>query len=436
MEKICGIYKITNSVNGKVYVGQSVNVLKRWKDHIKSLISHTHINRHLQSAFDKYGPQSFSFSVIERCDKTQLDEREQYWIRALDSFGCNGYNLTAGGEGNQGWRPRREDFQHLFLPVICLNTLQRYECVQDAERSTNIGAVSISRCCRGKQHYAGTIDGERLVWMFLNDYNTMSPDALSIQKIIDDAQHFRHRQPRMKSIVCLNNGMRFFGLQSAADYAGCKNISQINGCALGRYKSAGKHPATGERLVFVYLDEYKKLTQNEIESRVFQANNFDYSDIRSVPVVCLNDRHAWKSATEAAKYYGISQPCITTNCAHNSGSAGYYGTYRQRLVFVYKATFEKLSEAEICNRVKLENRNIEYIGHNLTFSKPVICMNTHEIFPNAVHASKKYGVTAACIRMACRGTAGCAGRHPDTWEKLKWKYIDDALPDELALVAS
>ena len=59
MEKICGIYKITNKINGKCYIGQSNDIIKRWKTEYKWY----HINSHLQSAFNKYGLENFDFEI-------------------------------------------------------------------------------------------------------------------------------------------------------------------------------------------------------------------------------------------------------------------------------------------------------------------------------------------------------------------------------------
>lgn len=88
-----GIYKITNLINNKIYIGQSTNIEYRWEDHkFYSRNSHTA----LQAAFKKYGISNFSFEVIEECSKEYLDEREIYWIKFYDSY-KNGYNLTKGG---------------------------------------------------------------------------------------------------------------------------------------------------------------------------------------------------------------------------------------------------------------------------------------------------------------------------------------------------
>ena len=89
-----GIYKITNQINGKSYIGQSIHIEQRWEEHLyKSSYSSL-----IKYALYKYGINNFTFEVVEECKQEELDEREQYWIQYYDSFN-NGYNLTMGGGG-------------------------------------------------------------------------------------------------------------------------------------------------------------------------------------------------------------------------------------------------------------------------------------------------------------------------------------------------
>lgn len=90
-----GIYKITNQANGKFYIGSSNNTQKRWREHLNLLMQNTHYNEYLQKAWNKYGKESFKFSVIEEVkDVNILFNREQVH---LDETRCYereiGYNL-------------------------------------------------------------------------------------------------------------------------------------------------------------------------------------------------------------------------------------------------------------------------------------------------------------------------------------------------------
>jgi group I intron endonuclease len=93
------IYKIKNNINGKIYIGQTINKLT-------ARISQ-HLNRKngslINLALNKYGINSFDISVIDNAeDRTTLTEKECYWIKTFNCKTPNGYNLTDGGEGLKG----------------------------------------------------------------------------------------------------------------------------------------------------------------------------------------------------------------------------------------------------------------------------------------------------------------------------------------------
>ena len=95
-----GIYKITNLVNGKIYIGQSVKIKNRWGQHIRDAKTGNSIAP-IHRAIKKYGKENFDFSILEECEKEELDEKERYWIKTLNSTILgNGYNLTLGGNNN------------------------------------------------------------------------------------------------------------------------------------------------------------------------------------------------------------------------------------------------------------------------------------------------------------------------------------------------
>ena len=101
LEKICGIYKIENKINQKVYIGQSVNINKRLYTHRYNAYNTKNektYDLYLYVAIRKYGKDNFSYEIIEQCEKSLLDEREQYWIEYYKSNQKEyGYNLSDGG---------------------------------------------------------------------------------------------------------------------------------------------------------------------------------------------------------------------------------------------------------------------------------------------------------------------------------------------------
>jgi group I intron endonuclease len=96
---LIGIYKITNIINGKSYIGQSTNIHRRWQAEIADS---NNINCHsydypLMRAFRKYGIDNFKFEIIEECRSEELNQKETYWIDYFDTF-FHGYNQTLGGD--------------------------------------------------------------------------------------------------------------------------------------------------------------------------------------------------------------------------------------------------------------------------------------------------------------------------------------------------
>lgn len=99
-----GIYKITNTINGKCYIGQSADLVKRIRKHVKTLLNGTNRNEHLQNAYKKYGQGNFTIEIIEECRTEELDAREIFWIDYYKSYDPKyGYNKTKGGTGGNGY---------------------------------------------------------------------------------------------------------------------------------------------------------------------------------------------------------------------------------------------------------------------------------------------------------------------------------------------
>lgn len=91
------IYKISNKVNGKIYIGQTVKTVeKRFQQHKNNSNKPYFSQIVLYKAFNKYGIENFECETIEQVSNEQLDDREKYWIEYYDSY-FNGYNSTLGG---------------------------------------------------------------------------------------------------------------------------------------------------------------------------------------------------------------------------------------------------------------------------------------------------------------------------------------------------
>ena len=99
---IIGIYKITNKVNNKAYIGQSIDIHQRWNKHKSNSFNENSesYNSTIGYAIRKYGVTNFAFEIIEKCCVELLDEREIHWISYYDTY-HNGYNETLGGQSGR-----------------------------------------------------------------------------------------------------------------------------------------------------------------------------------------------------------------------------------------------------------------------------------------------------------------------------------------------
>lgn len=121
----CGIYKIQNKINSKVYIGQSINIEKRWNKHksaSQDVLDHSY-ETHLYRSFRKYGIENFDFSIIEECPIAELNQKERYWIQKYNSF-FKGYNLTLGGDSS-GTEIKKEKIIGIFKDLETTDLIQK-----------------------------------------------------------------------------------------------------------------------------------------------------------------------------------------------------------------------------------------------------------------------------------------------------------------------
>lgn len=139
-----GVYKITNLINGKSYIGQSVHIERRWKEHQQPNAMST-----IGLAIKKYGVNNFSFEVLEELPIGLLDEKEQYYIEKYNTVVPNGYNVMEKGE-----------VQHTTF--VTINKQQYYQIVEDIKNLSltfeeiaskyNLSQRTITRINNGYTH--------------------------------------------------------------------------------------------------------------------------------------------------------------------------------------------------------------------------------------------------------------------------------------------
>ena len=139
------IYKITNKKNGKVYIGQSIDIEKRWYKHKNAYKHEQNQNWLIYKAFIKYGLENFNFEIVEECSKEDLDKKEKYWIKKYHSYindpKCKGYNMTIGGADSFIGANDKEVLQYKSDGTF----IASYKSAHEAERQTGIQFTNICK---------------------------------------------------------------------------------------------------------------------------------------------------------------------------------------------------------------------------------------------------------------------------------------------------
>lgn len=259
------IYKITNLINGKIYIGQTVrSISKRWTEHCKpSSIKKSNITK----AILKYGKENFNIEEVYRADNIwELNKKEIYYIKKYDSRDkTKGYNIAYGGNST-----RKKQKQ-----IVCTCTGEIFDSMSQASKFYNINVGSISNVCLGKSK---TCRG--MVFSFLKDW-----DGMLISKI--------KPKNKPKKIMCINDGKTFDSIAQASKFY---NISQSKISLVCNGKRA-----TCNNLSFIFINHKIK---NNIKAKK-----------RSVK--CMNDHKIFNSITEASRYYNISKTGIRKSCLNH-----------------------------------------------------------------------------------------------------------------------
>ena len=109
---ICGIYAIRNLVNQKIYIGQSWDIRKRFREHKHHFGFDNHCNQYLQRAWNKHGSVNFAFEILEECLEGELNEKEISYILKYRQL-TEVYNLCDGGYGIRGYTHTEETREKL-----------------------------------------------------------------------------------------------------------------------------------------------------------------------------------------------------------------------------------------------------------------------------------------------------------------------------------
>lgn len=173
------IYKHTNKINGKSYIGQTCQkATRRWRNgsgYKESVVFY--------AAIQKYGFDNFTHEILEENLETKAlaNEREQYWISYYHTWiydpKCNGYNSTQGGTCNNTTALQKKVFQL----DIDSNIIAEFESVSSAAAQFNVSPDRITRCCNKQKGYQ-TVGG--YYWCFADTYAESKIQQLRRRRVI------------------------------------------------------------------------------------------------------------------------------------------------------------------------------------------------------------------------------------------------------------
>lgn len=343
------IYKITNKINGKVYIGQTINKLslrysargntmleKIYNYHNNCKKGNRYFNSYLLNSMNKYGLENFE--MIECFDfafsQYELNIKEYTWVTYYNSY-IGGYNRTAGGDGNLF----KGSGSTSSKSVVCLNDQKIYPSIMDVERDLGIFNTNVSKCCNGKSVYAGNINNNRLVWRFYEDYINMSKkDIDKVLKIAKeykpDVDYNKVTKNSKRKVICVNN---LYVYESVSEATRLTNISSMSSACRNICRFAGRDE-NGNKLIWMYYDEYLIASKDYINNK-FEATNKKKKYNRTKvgyhkPVICVNTGTVYKSGAEAERLTGISHKSISNCCNGVYKSAG-YADDNEKLVWIF-----------------------------------------------------------------------------------------------------
>ena len=208
------VYKITNRVNGKVYVGQTKFSLEdRWRIHCQPSKTTT---RALKNAINKYGKENFTVEQIDvASNREDAYVKESYWIQHYNSMFPNGYNLQSGGKRN---------FH------VCLETKRRVADSTRGKKHTEETKRKISESQLGKK--LSEEHRTKISKAHNGKSRTFESRLKQSKSISGDKNH------KAKRIRCIETGEVYSHIKLAAREVGVHR-STISSCLSGKSKTAG-----------------------------------------------------------------------------------------------------------------------------------------------------------------------------------------------------
>ena len=413
------IYKITNKINGKLYIGQTTRTPE------ERFIEHKYCQTsNIGRAIRKYGAENFTIEVLEECETAeQLNEREIFWIAELGCMYPNGYNNATGGQGNwertpesiakmsrkgkrhskksrlliasssTGRHPTDEMKQRIAKAqpnrraVICVETGEEFETMAAAALCKNVSHPSITRACKNPNRTAGGFH-----WRFVDE----------------TLQNVTAQKSKPRPVICVETGEEFETMAAAAKHCNIDRQCISGACKDPLKLAAGFHwKFADEPQIETSAPATEIKSDNEARAKMSAAKlgkplsdehkaTLSASVQTKKPVICVETGVIYESITEAARANNIKYFHIKRACQIPSRRAG--GCH---WIFQNPA-----------------DMNTQTPAGTPTPKHSIICVETNEFFESISSAARSKNLRVTNISRACRNGRNTAGG-------CHWKFADE-----------
>lgn len=455
-----GIYKIENKANGKIYIGQSVNIENRWKQHIRELNKESHRNQHLLNSWKKYGQDNFEFNVICTCTLEELDEKEIYYIDLYKTYNYEyGYNMTIGGTGTRRYYDidlildtykntnsiaktseildihefkiseilnelNIREIKSPYRKIVGINSIDysiqyEFDSIKDAYDYFDLNVTNqINKSIKDSKYIAFDC-----IWFDRDDYMEYKDnlkELLSITKYKETTEYDVSKKDNLThnyktKVICITTGKIFNSVLDGAKYYGINNENGICYCCSYKRNTCGG-------LSWMYLDEYEYMINNNLTIEDMKKKYVHKNVTKKV--MCLDSKKVFNSIVEANKYAHLSiySGRISDVCKGKSCYAG-KDVNDNCLHWMYYEDCVGLSDKEIDNLI-LE------IDKKFSSTKKVVCIETKIIF-NSIRDARLYAglKSDSGVSECCNHKRKTSGRHPKTGQLLSWMFYEDYIKE-------
>lgn len=484
-EKISAIYVFTNMINGKQYVGQTVDLHRRIKDYKHSKKE----NRLINKAIKKYRIENFNLKYkVFLID--ELNNKEKFYIKNNKSLAPGGYNLESGGGQNKHYseeyieklsvshKGKMTGKDHPFSKkVICLETNQVFDSINMAVKDT--GILNIKNICMGKRNTAGGYhwayynEGMKLpTKKELEERTKLEQENKSKKMILNHHKLKGKDSPVSKSVVCLETKEKYNSLKEAAEKLNiqqmsislaCRNKINTAGGLHWSYYTEGMQLPTKEEIQERSRKEkeyHKEKISKSMKGKYCGENSPNYGrkaseETRRKQSEAKKGKKPWnkgKKLTEEEKSK-LNLKGLEKGRGWNKGTKGVSKAWNKGLKMpeisgenhpMYgkhhtEESKKKMSEKNI-NRIPWnknkkdcfsieakEKMSLSHVGKNKgennSSSKKVICIETMEVFKSMHEVEELKSVSFKCISLCCLGKNKTAGGY-------HWMYYDTYLKQQ------